>query len=120
MIGVAFPLKKGSEGYWETAEDSKLILNDISCLLYTIPGEIPMYPNLGDPLFQFLFEQNSDVLAMLAEDLSEETIKRYEDRVEVIEIKAENRGNTLYVKYKLREKQSGKEMYGGISYELYR
>ena len=120
MKGVEFPLKRHAEGYWRIVSDLDLLKSDLTSLLYIIPGEVPMYPTLGNPLYKLLFELNNDILTQIAEDLTEITIKRYEPRVDIIDIRAIGDGNELRVILHLIDKTTGTEFTSEVSYELQR
>lgn len=120
MKGVAFPLRRGENGFWQFSEDRKLLLDDIASLLYTIPGEVPMHPNLGNLLYFLLFEQGSHFLEEKAVDLARETLMRNEDRVDIIDLTARMyEDNRLQVSYKLKMRETGEIIEGENIYELY-
>lgn len=115
MKGVGFPLQKGVNGYWEFKEDRSLILSDILSLLYTVPGEIPMYPEIGNLLLRLVHEQNTELLREIAKDLAKYTLEfAKEDRVEVLDVSVNGEHDTLKVVYHLRVKDTKEELFAEV------
>lgn len=68
-VGISFPLSRGRNGYFQ---QTKTLLDQASHnlrnLLLTIKGERPGEPEFGSDLYQILFEQITDDIALPIEE----------------------------------------------------
>ena len=61
--GIAFPFQKGSTSFPAQAEDADLIKQSIIQIVMTMKGERVMRPDFGSRVMQYVFENNTEVLA---------------------------------------------------------
>lgn len=84
----------------ETQTDERLIKNDLLQLLMTIPGERAFRPDFGTELRSMVFEQIDNRSINTLKSSITNSIRRFEPRVGVDEIKIERKDddNTIIVK----------------------
>lgn len=86
-IGVVLPIRNGSSGYFEQSYDSlSQTKSNILNLLNTRPGERRMQPTFGSRLWSLLFEQNSENLTTIANNIVKEDISTWISNVTVTDI----------------------------------
>jgi phage baseplate assembly protein W len=83
-IGLTLPLKNGGQGFFDqtycTFEQKKA---NIINLLRTKVGERRMQPTFGSRLWTIVFEQNTDVLPEMIENIVTEDISKWIDNVKI-------------------------------------
>jgi len=63
IYGIGINLGKGTKGFLSTVMDKRIVLDDLTALILTNPGERINNPDFGVGLEQFLFEPNDDILS---------------------------------------------------------
>lgn len=91
-VGVSFPfrIEKGKVA-WSQYEES--IRESIMIILGTAIGERIMRPDFGCALHDLVFSVNDTSTATLAEFYVEEALKKWEPRIEVINVVARSDSN---------------------------
>lgn len=68
-IGLQLPIRNSSIGMFEqTFDTDSAALANLSTLLRTRKGEIPMMPDFGTDLYSVLFEQSVDDIELIIKD----------------------------------------------------
>lgn len=116
-IGIGFPARKGAgTGFFDVVSDDELIKNSIHVLLNTRKGSMPMNPNFGSGVYEYLFEPINDLTQGLIADAIEKDIAQWEPRVTVESIKVASIENTRYFELILRMKATGKLITNVVSF----
>jgi len=68
-------------------KNERAIARSLQNLVLTSPGERFFDPNLGSGINELLFQQFDDLTAISIEDKIRDTIKNYEPRVDLLELK---------------------------------
>jgi hypothetical protein len=77
-IGITFPLRDGSVGYFEQSTDSYTAYRmNITNLLRTKQGERRMNPTFGSRLWNAVFEQNDEFIAKKIESIIREDVTQW-------------------------------------------
>jgi hypothetical protein len=77
-IGITFPLRDGSVGYFEQSTDSYTAYRmNITNLLRTKQGERRMNPTFGSRLWNAVFEQNDEFIAKKVESIIREDVTQW-------------------------------------------
>ena len=77
-IGITFPLRDGSVGYFEQSTDSYTAYRmNITNLLRTRQGERRMNPTFGSRLWTVVFEPNDDFIAKKVETIIKEDVTQW-------------------------------------------
>ncbi len=87
-VGLTGGLAVTSAGGIAMAEDDQAVRQALLMLLSTTPGERVMRPGYGSRLHRLVFAPNDDTTAGLAIHYVREAIRRWEPRVEVVDIDA--------------------------------
>lgn len=84
-IGISYPIKRGNNGYFESAFDTKeTIKNALANLILTPKKTRPGRPDYGSSMYEFLFEQITDNTVI--ENVLREDINTWVPSIEVISI----------------------------------
>lgn len=59
--GISFPFRLGTQSFPERATGSSAFISSVKSLLFTGRGEVPMQPNLGTRLHDFIFEEMTPI-----------------------------------------------------------
>lgn len=88
-IGITIPIQGGNSGYFNQSYDTltQVKMNIIN-LLNTRTGERRMQPTFGSRLWNLVFEQNTEDLAGIAENVVREDIGSWIPNVTVIDVTA--------------------------------
>jgi hypothetical protein len=85
--GLRYPFKRTAQGQFnEPEEDQELIDSSIRFILSTAPGEYITLPEFGCKLIEDLFEPNDSVLVARVKSHVNESLFRWESRIDVTEI----------------------------------
>lgn len=88
-IGISYPIKRGSNGYFESAFDTKeTIKSALANLILTPKKTRPGRPEYGSSMYEFLFEQITDETVI--ENVLREDIITWVPSIEVVSIKTQN------------------------------
>lgn len=86
--GWKFPVRLDLQGRIELVHQEQDIEEAIQMILRTNQGERPMRPEFGSELFQLVFAPNDAATAGLARRYVQESLARWEPRIEVMEVEA--------------------------------
>jgi phage baseplate assembly protein W len=87
--GLAFPLQLGIAGLAESAGLNK-VEESIRIILGTQPGERVMRPDFGSRLRSLAFAPNTPATADLARYYVTESLTRWEQRIDVLDVEVTN------------------------------
>jgi Phage baseplate assembly protein W len=87
-VGLTGGLALTSSGGVAMVEDDQAVRQALLLLLSTMPGERVMRPGYGSRLHRLVFAPNDDTTAGLAIHYVREAVRRWEPRVEVIDVDA--------------------------------
>lgn len=93
--GIAFPIKKGVEGYWTRRNAAAIRQTSIIMILGTNKGERVMLPEFGSRLPVLLFEPNDE---STLQDVMEETrdaLQRWDPFIKVLGVSPEVDGDAI-------------------------
>lgn len=105
--GWAFPIRFNSRGGFAMSSGQQDIDEAIWLILNTRPGERPMVPTFGCGIHQYVFAPISESTLAQIEERVREAIVRWEQRIEVLEVRAtadeetENR-LLIWINYRVR------------------
>lgn len=90
-IGLNFPLRLGSTGYFEQSYDSitKIKVNLINFFL-TKKGERPLNPRFGSDLFSVLYSSNNEEADFLVNEIIKNEITEIFPELEFVSSKIDN------------------------------
>jgi phage baseplate assembly protein W len=98
-IGITIPIQNGNSGYFDQSYDTLTqVKTNIINLLNTRPGERRMQPTFGSRLWNLVFEQNTEDLSGIAENVVREDINSWVPNVTVIDVTAKVLKNDQSVK----------------------
>ena len=111
--GWAFPFQfdaaRGTVGYSEFEEN---IRQNITIILGTRPGERQMLPAFGCRIHEMLFTPNTRSTASLIAHYVEESLRRWEQRIEVVKVNSRPEGNgAIRVDVEYRVKATGQSQH---------
>jgi phage baseplate assembly protein W len=89
-VGWRFPLQVGPDGRIAKARYEQRIEESIVLILSTAPGERPMLPDFGCDIHNLAFAPNDSRTITLVVDEAREALTRYEPRIDLLEVSAEN------------------------------
>jgi phage baseplate assembly protein W len=89
-IGWRFPLQVGPDGRIAKARYEQRVEESIVLILSTAPGERPMLADFGCDIHDVVFAPNDSRTITLVIDAAREALTRYEPRIDLIEVSAEN------------------------------
>jgi uncharacterized protein len=89
-VGWRFPLQVTPGGRIGQARYEQRIEESIVLILATAPGERPMLPDFGCGMHDILFKPNDPRTIALVVHLARESLTRYEPRIDLIDLLAEN------------------------------
>jgi phage baseplate assembly protein W len=95
--GIAFPIDKGPEGYWNRKNAQALRRTSIINILGTVPGERVGRPTFGSRLKFLVFEPNDNILMQQIRQETAEAIARWDPYVKVLGVATEARDNTVTI-----------------------
>lgn len=98
LYGIGLNLGKGTKGFLSTVADKKLVLDDLTALLLTSPGERINNPDFGVGLERYLFEPNDDVLVDIIRKAIVSQVNKYLPIVNIISIGFTQNDNILRCK----------------------
>jgi len=75
-------------GSIEMVEEEESVRQSILLLLATVPGERVMRPEYGCDLYRLVFSPNDDTTAGLAQHYVERALRRWEPRIEILQLDA--------------------------------
>lgn len=78
--GMAYPFQQGNDATPAPAYDDLLVRMSLEQLLQTRRGERVMRPNFGCDIFQYVFENNDDLLIQLLRTEIAAAIAKWEPR----------------------------------------
>ena len=87
--GLSFPPRVGADGRLAWSEGEENVRESIRVILMTEPSERLMREEFGCGLRRFLFEPNTLTTRTLIREQVIDTLKRWEPRVEVDEVRVE-------------------------------
>lgn len=85
--GLPSPVTRGVRGYLQTAYTRDLIYSSLYNILSTRKGERVNLPEFGTRLHTLLFEPLDAITRKLAENIVTEDIQRWENRIELLDVK---------------------------------
>lgn len=85
--GLPSPVTRGVRGFLQTAYTRDLIYSSIYNILNTRKGERVNLPEFGTRLHTLLFEPLDAITRKLAANIVTEDIQRWEDRIQLIDVK---------------------------------
>lgn len=86
IIGLGFPMKRSSGGFFRKQKNLDVIAAQLKQLLNTERGERVMRPDFGVKLRQFVFEPLDDTLKQQIRDVVEYAINVYGNEVELVDL----------------------------------
>lgn len=86
FLGAPYPIVPSVRGLLASPGSLEQIKADLLVLLLTNPGERVMMPDYGTPLRDLLFEPNDPVLWQRAQDMINQSIRKWEPRITVDQI----------------------------------
>lgn len=104
FLGLSAPVLKSGQGFFETQRTRQVIRSDIGLILNTRLGSRPMLREFGSRLPELVFEQTDDVLKGLARNYVVDAIRRWERRIDVldVQIEAEEHSFRVNLRYSIR------------------
>jgi uncharacterized protein len=87
--GWKFPVRLDSRGCIELVDQEQDVEEAIRIILMTQPGERPMRPEFGTDLHSLVFSPNNAATAGLARRYVVEALRRWEPRIDVVDVDAE-------------------------------
>jgi phage baseplate assembly protein W len=85
-IGISYPIKRGSNGYFEQSFDTKETIKDaLANLILTPKNTRPGRPEYGSSLYGYLFEQVTD--ESVIQEVLKEDIRKWIPSIDIISIK---------------------------------
>jgi phage baseplate assembly protein W len=99
--GLSFPFRRGPQGFPQPSTDQDTLWESVVQLLQVGRNERVMRPDAGSQAAEFVFENNTEVLAeLVAADVSQ-VLARYEPRILVTQIETtrEDNGVVLDITY---------------------
>ena len=119
-VGWRFPLQATPGGRIAQARYEQRIEESIVLILATAPGERPMLPQFGCGIHNLLFAPNDSRTIALTVHLAREALTRYEPRIDLIDVAAENTADApnlllIRVNYRVR----GTNAIGNLVYPFY-
>ena len=88
--GWSFPFHfDPATGAVATSEFEENIRQCITIILGTRPGERQMLPEFGCRIHELLFSPNTPATSRMAKRYVEEALSRWEERIEVVDVRAE-------------------------------
>lgn len=100
FVGINFPFKTGSVSFPQEASDNDLIKQSLVQLILVGKGERVMRPDVGSNAYQYVFENNDDVLGELIRSEITGVIGKFEPRVALQNVEAivDSKKNTVTIK----------------------
>jgi len=89
-IGWRFPLQVAPDGRIAKARYEQRVEESILLILSTAPGERPMLADFGCGIHDLVFAPNDSRTITLAVHAAREALTRYEPRIDLLEVRAEN------------------------------
>lgn len=115
--GISFPPRKGAGyGFFAVAVDDELLKNNITVILNTKKGSMPMNYEFGSSVHDLLFEPINELTQSLIADQIKTDIELWEPRVSVNSIKAASIDTTRIFELTLQIKSTGKLITSTISF----
>ncbi len=103
MVGMAYPIEKGKEGYWPRRGVRALRLSSLLNILGTFKGERVMLPEFGSNLARLLFEPNDVMFRNRIQEEVVESLQRWDPNLQVVSVIPEQVGAnsqiTLFIDY---------------------
>ena len=93
FLGAPYPIINTPKGLLAQSKGVDQIKADLLQLLLTTPGERVMTPLFGTPLKKLIFEQNDEALALIAKQMIASSIKTWEPRIIVDNIRVTSGDN---------------------------
>jgi phage baseplate assembly protein W len=89
--GIVLPIARGDQGYFaQSFNVADQIKTNLNLLLRTKRGERRMNPNFGSGLWNILFEQTTDNLSVIIEDVIRKDISRWMQYINVSSVEIDN------------------------------
>lgn len=100
--GIAYPWGETLRSFAEDKSDENVLKTSILNILLTQPGERVMNPTFGSALIERIFGQNDAALAAEVQSIVQDTVKQWDDRIEVegVKISADENQMNVQVIYK--------------------
>ena len=87
--GIGFPFAfDNASGGVAMSEYEENIRQSITIILGTRPGERQMLPDFGCRIHELLFAPNTEATSHMAARFVEESLRRWESRIDVVEVNA--------------------------------
>jgi uncharacterized protein len=103
-----FPYRIDPGGRTSTTEGAEHIRDLVEQLLFTMPGERAMRPDLGSGLMQLVFQPNSEEIATAVQFLVQGSLQQWLGdliTVEVVEVTSEEATIEVAIRYTIRATQ---------------
>lgn len=99
--GITFPFKEGTEELPDPAYDNDVVKYSLEQILGTTRGERVMRPAFGCNLYQYVFENNNELLAELLRTEISSAIARWEPRayLQGVDVTRDENEVTITVSY---------------------
>lgn len=92
--GIVLPIARGEQGYFaQSFGIEEQIKTNLNMLLRTKKGERRMNPNFGSGLWNILFEQNTENITTIVEDVIRKDITRWMQYVNVSSVDIDNQSD---------------------------
>jgi len=85
--GIIYPIRKSVNGFFSSGDYLSLIKSSLMTIIMTRPGERVMESDFGCPLHTLSPNLDPDILQERARMMIAQSIKRWEKRVQVLDIK---------------------------------
>ncbi|NER29919.1 MAG: GPW/gp25 family protein [Symploca sp. SIO1C4] len=92
-VGVGFPLQLDQEGNLQTAEYEESVRQSILIILGTAKGERVMRPDFGCGIYDLVFESNTASTAGKVSQAVQDSLLRFEPRIDVLDIRIQAQSN---------------------------
>ena len=107
--GLAYPMRIDRTGAVALADGDDSIAESIRLILGTSPGERPMRPEFGCPIHEHVFAPADAATAGLIAFEVENSLRRWEPRIEVLDVdvtNAEDATSLLYIEIRYAVRNS--------------
>lgn len=107
--GLAFPIRIGDDGKYNTASTEQKFLTNIEIILKSVYDTRVMRPNMGADLTEYLFSTPSNSDLRNIELIVQETLAQYEPRITVVGVVASLVDEKIAIRVDFKIKSGGLE-----------
>lgn len=107
LTGVAYPWRKGENGYPEEATGAELVVRNVISLLSIASGELPMGQGIGASVWTFTFENLGPLTEARISQSIRTVVARNEPRMRIVSIDMRSESKsfggviTAYITYEI-------------------